>query len=99
MALRMSNRRFARKTNAHSKKVRNHRWMFAIHAMNYNFCRVHQTLKKTPAMAAGIASRKWTFADVVTMADQREADDFDAACEAAFAAGAWSKPASSSQAA
>jgi hypothetical protein len=46
-------------TNAFSKKLENHRAAIALHFMHYNFCRVHQTLRVTPAMEAGIADHVW----------------------------------------
>ncbi|MGC2109004.1 MAG: IS1 family transposase [Candidatus Korobacteraceae bacterium] len=59
LTLRMSNRRFTRLTNAFSKKVDNHRHSVALHYMYYNFCRVHQTLRVTPAMQAGLSDHVW----------------------------------------
>lgn len=59
LSMRMSIRRFTRLTNAFSKKVENHAAAVAIWFMYYNFCRVHQTLRVTPAMEAGIADRVW----------------------------------------
>jgi hypothetical protein len=58
--LRMSIRRFTRLTNAFSKKIENHAAAVAIWFMYYNFCRVHQTLRVTPAMEAGISDHVWT---------------------------------------
>jgi hypothetical protein len=55
----------ARLTNAFSKKVENHACAVALHAMYYNFVRIHQTLKVTPAMAAGVTDRLWEMNDVV----------------------------------
>lgn len=52
--IRMGNRRMTRLTNAFSKKAENHAHMMAIYFMHYNFVRIHQTLKVTPAMAAGV---------------------------------------------
>jgi IS1 family transposase len=60
LSMRMSIRRFTRLTNAFSKKVENHAAAVAIWFMYYNFCRVHQTLRVTPAMEAGIADRVWS---------------------------------------
>ena len=69
LTVRMSCRRFTRLTNAFSKKVENHEAAVALHFMHYNFCRVHQTLRCTPAMEAGIASHVWTVAEVVALLD------------------------------
>jgi IS1 family transposase len=60
LTMRMSMRRFTRLTNAFSKKVENHAWMLALHYMHYNFCRVHKTLRTTPAMESGITDHVWT---------------------------------------
>jgi len=57
LTLRMSSRRFTRLTNAFSKKIENHALSVALHYMNYNFCRIHKTLRVTPAMAAGVTDR------------------------------------------
>lgn len=57
LTMRMSIRRFTRLTNAFSKKVENHALSVALHYMNYNFCRIHKTLKVTPAMAAGVTDK------------------------------------------
>jgi IS1 family transposase len=54
LSLRMGNRRFTRLTNAFSKKIDNHLYMLALYFTFYNFCRIHKTLRVTPAMAAGI---------------------------------------------
>lgn len=53
--MRVSMRRFARLTNAFSKKVENHAHAVALHFMYYNFGRIHKTLRITPAMAAGMS--------------------------------------------
>ena len=68
----MSMRRFTRLTNAFSKKIDNLRHSVAIHFMHYNFCRVHQTLRVTPAMEAGIADHVWTIAEVVSLLNRQE---------------------------
>jgi IS1 family transposase len=60
LSMRMSIRRFTRLTNAFSKKIENHAAAVAIWFMYYNFCRIHQTLRVTPAMEAGIADRVWS---------------------------------------
>jgi hypothetical protein len=65
--MRMQMRRFTRLTNAFSKKFENHACAVALHAMYYNFVRIHQTLKVTPAMAAGVTDRLWEMSDLVEM--------------------------------
>jgi IS1 family transposase len=65
LTMRMSMRRFTRLTNAFSKKLANHAAAVSLHFMYYNFCRKHQTLKTTPAMAAGIADHEWSVEDIV----------------------------------
>lgn len=72
LTLRMSMRRYTRLTNAFSKKVQNLAAAVAIHFVWYNFGRIHQTLRVTPAMEAGIASRVWTLADVVGLLEAAE---------------------------
>ena len=62
--MRMGIRRFTRLTNAFSKKVANHAHAVAIFYMYYNFARVHQTLKTTPAIKAGVATHIWTMEDI-----------------------------------
>jgi hypothetical protein len=71
--MRMHMRRFTRLTNAFSKKVENHACAVALHAMYYNFVRIHQTLKVTPAMAASVTDRLWEMSDVVEMLEAFEA--------------------------
>lgn len=63
--MRMSMRRFTRLTNAFSKKLENHAAAIARHFMHYNFCRKHQTLKTTPAVAAGITDHVWTIEELL----------------------------------
>jgi hypothetical protein len=65
LTMRMSMRRFTRLTNAFSKKVENHEAMVALHFMHYNYCRVHQTLRITPAMQAGLADHVWEIEELV----------------------------------
>jgi len=67
LTLRMSTRRLTRLTNAFSKKLDNLKHALALHFVYYNFCRVHQTLKTTPAIKAGITDRTWTVEDIVAM--------------------------------
>jgi IS1 family transposase len=72
LTMRMHMRRFTRLTNAFSKKVQNHAAAVALHTMFYNFVCVHQTLRVTPAMAAGIADRVWDVSDLVRALEQYE---------------------------
>lgn len=67
LTMRMSMRRFTRLTNGFSKKVENHAHAVALHFMYYNFCRIHQTLRCTPAMRAGVTDRKWDIEDIVAL--------------------------------
>jgi hypothetical protein len=69
LTIRMGNRRFTRLTNAFSKKVENHEHALAVFFMHYNFCRIYQTLRCTPAMEAGIADHVWELADIVALID------------------------------
>lgn len=69
LTMRMNIRRFTRLTNAFSKKVENHGHSVALFYMHYNFARVHQTLRVTPAMEAGLANRVWSIQDIVQLAD------------------------------
>lgn len=57
------------RTNAFSKKVENLVWAVSLHFMHYNFGRVHQTLKTTPAMAAGVADHKWSLYEIAALLD------------------------------
>lgn len=67
LTVRMQARRFTRLTNAFSKKIENHWYAIALHFMHYNFCRVHQTLRVTPAMEAGVSDHVWTIEELVSM--------------------------------
>lgn len=69
LTMRMGMRRFTRLTNGFSKKVENHAAAIALHFMWYNFGRKHQTLKTTPAMAAGIADHIWSVGEIVSLVD------------------------------
>jgi IS1 family transposase len=73
LTMRMHMRRFTRLTNAFSKKIENHACAVALHSMYYNFVRLHQTLKVSPAMAAGVTDRLWEMGDAVDMLDAFEA--------------------------
>jgi len=74
LTMRMHMRRFTRLTNAFSKKLEHHAYAVALHQMFYNFVRIHQTLKVTPAMAAGVALKLWEVADVVAVIEAWEAE-------------------------
>jgi len=63
----MSMRRFTRLTNGFSKKAENHCHAVALHYMYYNYCRVHQTLRVTPAMEAGLANHVWTMDELIAL--------------------------------
>lgn len=65
----MGDRRFTRLTNAFSKKIENHEHMLALFFCYYNFCRIHQTLRGTPAMEVGVSTRVWGIDDLVGLLD------------------------------
>jgi IS1 family transposase len=65
--LRMHCRRLSRLTNAFSKKLENFKAAVALHYAYYNFCKIHQTIRCTPAMEAGVVSSQWTVANLVEM--------------------------------
>jgi IS1 family transposase len=67
LTMRMSMRRYTRLTNAFSKKIENHIATLAIFYMHYNFVRIHQTLRVTPAMAANVTDRLWAVEDIVAL--------------------------------
>jgi IS1 family transposase len=69
LTMRMGMRRFTRLTNGFSKKLDNHMAMVAIHAVYYNYGRIHKTLRITPSMAAGLSDHVWSLEEVVMMAD------------------------------
>ena len=73
LSMRMGNRRMTRLTNAFSKKAENHAHMMAIYFMHYNFVRIHQTLKVTPAMAAGVTPKLWEMSDMIAVLEAWEA--------------------------
>jgi hypothetical protein len=70
--MRMHMRRFTRLTNAFSKKVENHAHNVALYFMHYNFCRIHQTLRATPAMAAGLSKTVWEIEDLAALVEAQE---------------------------
>jgi IS1 family transposase len=68
LTMRMSIRRFTRRTNGFSKKVENHSYAVALHFMYYNFGRIHKSLRVTPAMEAGIANHVWSLEEISGLA-------------------------------
>lgn len=73
LTTRMSVRRYTRLTNAFSKKLENHVAAVSLHFMHYNFCRVHQTLKTTPAVAAGVSDHVWKLPELIGLLESAEA--------------------------
>jgi IS1 family transposase len=67
LSMRMGMRRFTRLTNAFSKKLENHGHMVALYFMHYNFCRVHKTLRVTPAMEAGLTDHVWSVEELISL--------------------------------
>ena len=65
LTLRMASKRFARLSNSFSKRLDCHLAAVALHVAFYNLCRVHESLRCTPAMALGIADRVWTIDDLI----------------------------------
>ena len=65
LSMRMGMRRFNRSTNAHSKKLENHCHMIALYFMHYNFCKIHSTLRVTPAMEAGLTDHVWEIEELL----------------------------------
>jgi hypothetical protein len=67
LTMRMNMRRYTRLTNGFSKKLHNLECAVALHFMYYNFCRIHQTLRMTPAMKAGVTLKLWDIQDIVNL--------------------------------
>jgi IS1 family transposase/lambda repressor-like predicted transcriptional regulator len=72
LTMRMSMRRFTRLTNAFSKKLENHMHAISLHYMYYNFARIHQTLRCSPAMEAGVSNKLWSIGDIVNLLEEAE---------------------------
>lgn len=72
LTMRMHMRRFTRLTNGFSKKLENHMHAISLHFMFYNFCRIHASLRVSPAMAAGVDDHLWDMEEVVMMADTQD---------------------------
>ncbi len=74
LTMRMSMRRFTRLTNGFSKKIENLEHAVALHFMHYNFCRIHQTIRVTPAMASGVADHVWEISEIIALLDQKDSN-------------------------
>src|ERR1700680_4618386 len=74
LTMRMGMRRFTRLTNGFSKKIENHTAAVALHMMHYNFVRIHQALRVTPAMQAKVTERLWEISDIVALLDQENSN-------------------------
>jgi hypothetical protein len=72
LSMRMGMRRFTRLTNGFSKKIANHAAAIALYFMYYNYARVHQTLRITPAMAAGLSNHVWDIEEIVGLLETQE---------------------------
>lgn len=70
LTMRMSMRRFTRLTNGFSKKLENHGHAVSLYFLHYNFCRVHKTLRVTPAMEAGLTDHVWTLEDLIGLLEK-----------------------------
>jgi IS1 family transposase len=84
LTMRMHMRRFTRLTNGFSKKIENHIAAVSLHFMYYNFVRIHQTLRITPAMAAGVTDRVWDIADIVKLLEDQKKDIRETADERTY---------------
>jgi IS1 family transposase len=72
LTMRMHMRRFTRLTNAFSKKIENHMHAISLYFMFYNYCKIHKSLRITPAMAAGITDHIWELTDIVNLIPEPE---------------------------
>src|SRR5438445_5081144 len=70
LSMRMGMRRFTRLTNGFSKKLENHGHAVALYFMHYNFCRVHKSLRVTPAMEAGLTNHVWDFGELLRLIEK-----------------------------
>jgi IS1 family transposase len=69
LSMRMGMRRFTRLTNAHSKKVENHAHAISLYFLHYNYCKIHSTLRVTPAMEAGLTDHVWEVEELLALLD------------------------------
>ena len=74
LTMRMGMRRFTRLTNGFSKKIENQEAAIALHFMHYNFCRIHQTLRVTPAMQAGLSDHAWEISELIALLDGKKSN-------------------------
>jgi hypothetical protein len=91
LTLRMSMHRFTRLTNGFSRKVQNLEFAVTLHFMHYNFCRVHQTLRVTPAMAGGLSDHVWELSELIALVPKPVAKAWGSV-KRANAATAWRCP-------
>lgn len=75
LTMRMHMRRFTRLTNAFSKKFENHSYAVALHFVYYNFCKVHKTLRVTPAMASKLAAKPMSIEDIIRITYAHETEE------------------------
>jgi IS1 family transposase len=73
LTVRMQMRRFTRLTNAFSKSIDCHKAALAIHFTHYNFCRIHSSIRITPAMAAGLTDHIWELSELIALLETQEA--------------------------
>lgn len=74
LTIRMTDRRYTRKTNGFSKSLVNHKHSVSLHIFYYNFVRVHMALGCTPAMQAGLDKKRWYYEDIVELIDKDKRD-------------------------
>ncbi len=72
LTMRMHTRRFTRLTNAFSKKIENHCHSLSLYFMFYNYCKIHKTLRVTPAMEAGLTNHVWDFEELIALLANNE---------------------------
>ena len=75
LSVRMASRRFTRLTNGFSKKLENHQAAVSLYVTHYNFCRVHEALRITPAMAVGVTDHVWSIGELVQRAISGEIEE------------------------
>src|SRR5437870_13886079 len=75
LSMRMGMRRFTRLTNGFSKKLENHGHMVALYFLHYNYCRIHKTLRVTPAMKAALTDHVWTIEELLELTSEVQGPD------------------------